>query len=114
MRRLWKNCRVSRADRFQLCLHGWFGRIEMPVQGDLSDHDLFGPMLQRVRAAGRLEGELEGRLEGERKMLQLLMSHRFGTVPPWALARLEASTAAELEEVSFRVLKADTLEELFP
>jgi predicted transposase YdaD len=68
---------------------------------------------QRGRLEGRNEGLLEGRndglLEGEANVLARLLNRRFGPLPDWALARLHAADAAQLETWADAVLDATSL-----
>jgi hypothetical protein len=50
--------------------------------------------------------------EGELKVLRRLIEKRFGALPDWAEKRLASRSTNELEELSIRVLDAETLEEL--
>ena len=61
----------------------------------------------------RLEGRQEGQLEGERRVLERLLTRRFGELPGWATERLAAATAEQLESWADEVLVADSLDEVF-
>ena len=61
------------------------------------------------RTEGRLEGRNEGRLEGESQLLR----NRFGSLPAWALDRLNSAAEAEMECWAEAVLTAPTLEAIF-
>jgi hypothetical protein len=63
---------------------------------------------------GKQEGEQEGELKGELKVLRRQIEKRFGAIPAWAEERLASRTTAELEDLSVRVLDAQSLEELLP
>ncbi len=65
------------------------------------------------RQKGREEGHKEGQLAGQRTTLQQLLEQRLGELPAWALERLGQSTAQDLERWTGRVLKAETLEDVF-
>ena len=49
------------------------------------------------RKEGRVEGRVEGRLEGEARVLARQLVRRFGELPAWAEARLNAACEADLE-----------------
>jgi hypothetical protein len=66
-----------------------------------------------VERIGREEGRKEGRLEGEAVLLRRLLLRRFGAVPAWAEARLDAATTEQLEAWGDRVLDTTTLDEVF-
>ena len=61
---------------------------------------------------GKQQGREEGELFGELKVLRRLIEKRFGPLPDWAEKRLAARSASELEELSVRVLDAETFQEL--
>jgi len=57
-------------------------------------------------------GERKGKLDGERTVLLRLLGQRFGTLPPSAIARIEAATMLELDAMTLRVLTAGSVEEV--
>ncbi len=81
----------------------------MPVYIDLRENEVLGPPYVR----GLEEGEQKGRKEGELSILRRLIQKRFGILPASVEERLAAKTPAELEELSVRLLDADSLDELF-
>ena len=74
---------------------------------------------EEVRKMPLLNDILENRVlgrefkRGELSLLRRQIEERFGPIPRWAEDRLVERSAAELEELSLRVLKARTIEELF-
>jgi hypothetical protein len=78
---------------------------KMPILTDIMDHDLFGPLLRRGRA--------EGRVEGERALILKQIAKRFGPVPEWVSDRIATLETAELEELGVRFLDVSSLDELF-
>ena len=60
------------------------------------------------------EGEQKGKQEGESKLLRVLLTHRFGALPKWAIAQLESADAETLEKWGLRLLDADKLEDVVP
>ena len=68
--------------------------------------------LEEGKQLGLEEGKQQGREEGELKVLRRQIEKRFGPLPDWAEKRLASRSASELEELSIRVLDAETLEEL--
>jgi Domain of unknown function (DUF4351) len=79
---------------------------KMPVYIDILENEILGPAFKR--------GLEEGELKGELQILRRLIEKRFGTVPKWADERLAARSAAELEELSVRILDAASIEDLLP
>lgn len=80
----------------------------MPLLNDILDHEVLGREFKK----GLQEGRQEGRQEGEVAILRRQIEKRFGSVPGWADERLAARTTPELEELSIRLLDANSLEEL--
>jgi hypothetical protein len=76
----------------------------MPITTSILDHDVLGPVFKN--------GLLEGRQEGEPAILRRQIEKRFGALPGWASDRLAALQASELEDLSERVLDAQSVEEL--
>jgi hypothetical protein len=62
-----------------------------------------------------LENEVLGPiyLEGERTVLRRLMERRFGPIPDWAETRLATLSSEEVDDISMRILDAQSLEQLF-
>jgi len=77
---------------------------KMPIDLDIRDHETLGPMF--------IEAEQKGRQEGELAVLRRQIEKRFGALPRWAGEKLAALPAAELEDLSERVLDAKNIEEL--
>jgi hypothetical protein len=74
---------------------------KMPLLNDILDNRVLGREFKR------------GLQQGELTLLRRQIEERFGPIPQWAEERLGALSAAELEELGVRVLKAKTIEELF-
>ena len=79
--------------------------VHMPLLNDIMDHKVFGPKLRRSREEGCAE---EARLVVVRQA-----EKRFGTVPAWAIQKLEAMSVTELEDAALRLLDVRSIEELF-
>jgi len=84
----------------------------MPIDLDIRDHEVLGPMFIEAEQKGRQEGLREGLQAGELTVLRRLIEKRFGALPGWAREKLAALSASELEELSERVLDAQSVEEL--
>jgi predicted transposase YdaD len=84
----------------------------MPIDLDIRDHELLGPMFKEARQEGRMEGRLEGRREGGLTILRRQIAKRFGALPGWAGEKLAGLSTADIEELCERVLDAESLEEL--
>jgi predicted transposase YdaD len=81
---------------------------KMPIDLDIREHEVLGPMFKEAE----LQGELKGELKGELNVLRRLIGRRFGAIPAWADEWLAGRSTAELEELSERLLDARGLEEL--
>ncbi len=68
--------------------------------------------IEQWKQEGRLEGRLEGEQQGAAAFLLRLLERRFGKLPGWATDRVRAADTVMLEEWSFRVLDAASLEEV--
>jgi hypothetical protein len=84
----------------------------MPVYIDILENKVLGPPFRKGLEEGRQEGRQEGELEGELRILRRLIEKRFGLIPRWAEERLVGRSAAELEELSVRILDVAKIEEL--
>jgi hypothetical protein len=80
----------------------------MPIDLDIRDHEVLGPMFIEAEQKGRREG----RQEGELTVLRRQIEKRFGPLPGWAGDKLAALRGPELEDLSERVLDAQSVEEL--
>ncbi len=58
-------------------------------------------------------GELRGRAEGRRAVLERLLTLKYGSVSAAVQAKLAAADLAQLDELSERILTADSIEDLF-
>jgi len=79
----------------------------------VEEKDMLAEKLGYLGEKERLEGRQEGRLEGERRVLQRMMTRRFGELPDWAAKRLDAASAQELETWADEILVTENLEDLF-
>jgi predicted transposase YdaD len=77
---------------------------KMPIDVDIREHEVLGPMFK--------EAEQKGRREGELTILRRLIEKRFGALPRWAGEKLAALSPSELEDLSEWVLDAKNVEEL--
>ncbi len=73
---------------------------EMPIHIDLMENEVIASYYRR------------GRQEGELTVLRRQIEKRFGALPGWAEERLAAKSTAELEELSVRLLDAQSMEDL--
>jgi len=81
---------------------------KMPIDLDIRDHEVLGPLIIEAEQKGRQEG----RLEGEIIVLRRQIEKRFGALSGWAREKLAALSPSQLEDLSDRVLDATSVEEL--
>ena len=84
----------------------------MPIDIDIREHELLGPMLKAEFEAGFEEGLQQATQIGMRTILRLVAQKRFGALPGWAVEKLASLSASELEDLSLHVLDVNSLEEL--
>jgi hypothetical protein len=68
--------------------------------------------MREGKREGRLEGERAGKLEGKRDALKRLLRLRFGDLPPWTQARIDAATLGQLDAWLDGIFQAVTLDAL--
>jgi predicted transposase YdaD len=89
---------------------------KMPIDLDIRDHEVLGPMFieaeQKGVEKGIQKGIQKGLHAGELTVLRRLTEKRFGALPGWAGEKLAALSTSELEDLSERLLDAKSLEEL--
>ena len=96
--------RTAMAQLFILAgLRRWSKTVEeearkMPIHIDILENEVLGPVFQK------------GRQEGELTILRKQIESRFGVLPDWASEKLAALSPAEMEDLSVRVLHAESLE----
>jgi hypothetical protein len=81
---------------------------QMPILDDIMDH----PVLGRERKRGMAIGRVEGRTEGEREIVAHQLEKRFGTLPDWAIRRLNSAPHDEIQAIALRLLDSPSLEDL--
>ena len=64
-------------------------------------------------AEGQAKGKAEGKAEGERRALNLILTRRFGPIPPAIDARIAAASLDTLERWIGQAVVADTLDATF-
>ena len=84
----------------------------MPILNDILDHEVLGREYKKGLEKGVQQGLEQGVQRGELMVLRRQIEKRFGSIPPWAEEQLARLSASELENLSVRVLDANTLEEL--
>ena len=65
------------------------------------------------RQEGLSQGLSQGRQQGQLELITRLLTRRFGPLPDWATARLQAAHPDQLEQWADRVLDAASLEAVF-
>ncbi|MGC9946091.1 MAG: DUF4351 domain-containing protein [Bryobacteraceae bacterium] len=85
---------------------------DMPIDLDIRDHEVLGPMIIKAELKAQQKGRQDGLQAGELTVLRRLIEKRFGALPGWASEKLGAMQAPELEDLSERVLDAASVDEL--
>ena len=85
----------------------------MPILDDIMDHKVIGPAIRQGLAKGLEQGRQEGKQEEATNILRRLITERFGPLSPTNADRLAKMSVPELEELSSRLLRASSLNDLF-
>ena len=59
------------------------------------------------------QGERKGQQNAMTQVLKAMVGNRFGTIPDWALAKIDSATSAQLAQWCVQLLNVSTLEDLF-
>jgi predicted transposase YdaD len=86
---------------------------KMPILNSILNNKVLGREFRRGREEGVQEGIDLGVERGELRSLRRLLKAKFGAPPEWAEDRLSKCSNQEIEDLSVRLLKAESLEELF-
>ena len=86
---------------------------------NLMENKVLGPLIrqqfeqgeQKGRSEGEQKGRSEGRQEGRQDLLLEQLTEKFGSLPVWALKRLESASSENLHAWAKRILSGTTLEE---
>ena len=79
-------------------------------RGDEIMNTIAAEWIKEGELKGKLEGELRGRKQEAEKLLQRLLTRRFGPLPAWVEDKLTQADTETLEMWADRVLDAPTLE----
>jgi predicted transposase YdaD len=85
---------------------------KMPIDLDIREHEVLGPIIIEAEQKGRQEGLQAGLQAGELTILRRQIEKRFGALTGWAVEKLSALSSSDLEDLSERVLDAKSVEEL--
>jgi predicted transposase YdaD len=97
----------------------------MPIMHDIMDHEIIGPAIRQGLQQGMQQGMQQGLQQGLQEGLQQgrqqegisilrrQMEKRFGPLSPAIEERLSGLSIAELEDLSLRVLDAQSVNDLF-
>ena len=64
------------------------------------------------KTEGKAEGKAEGKTEGKAETLSRQLTRRFGPLPAWAIARIDAATIDQLNTWLDGIFDADRLDAL--
>ena len=97
----------------QLLILSGLRRLEQTVEQEARQMPIFIDIMEnKVLGREYKRGLQEGLQKGELKLLRRLVEKRFGPIPAWVEERLAAKSADELEDLSVRVLDAQSIEDL--
>jgi hypothetical protein len=71
------------------------------------------PLLRRMHDEALRQGKIEGILEGRRAALAMMLRIKFRYVPKWAERRIADADVAELDRLTGRTLRSDSLKRVF-
>ena len=74
---------------------------------NVMENKVLGPLIRQQFE----QGEQKGRSEGKQDLLQEQLTEKFGSLPVWALHRLQAASPEDLKIWAKRILRDATLEE---
>jgi hypothetical protein len=86
----------------------------MPLTINPMENTVIREWIINAQQEGEEKGEMKGEKKGRSGMLRLMLTHRFGNLPKWAIAQLESADAETLEKWGLRLLDADKLEDVVP
>ncbi len=90
--------------------------IFTPLEETRAYQSIFAKGEAKGRAEGKAEGEAKGEAKGEVKgkadSLKHLLTRRFGPLPKWATARIDAASIAQLDAWLDGIFDAQSLEDL--
>ena len=81
----------------------------MRLMDEFADHDVLGPPIRASWERGYREGQRLGRLD----IVNWMLTHRFGSLDPEILARLDVLTMPELKAMAFSCIGSASFDELF-
>ena len=70
------------------------------------------PLLRELTRDAEDRGRQEGREEGQRRLLDTLLTQRFGSISRTVHSRLTALPAEQLEALALRLVIADSLDDV--
>jgi hypothetical protein len=85
----------------------------MPIMHDIMDHDVIGPAIRQGMQQGLQQGMEQGRQQEGISILRRQIEKRFGPLPPTMDERLTGLSIPEFEDLSLRVLDAQSVDDLF-
>ncbi|MBL8240693.1 MAG: DUF4351 domain-containing protein [Bryobacterales bacterium] len=78
---------------------------------NVMENKILGPLLLQQFEQGERKGQQKGQQQGRQELLRELLTQKFGTLPAWAIERLQSAPAEDLRTCALRVLQSSTLED---
>ncbi len=77
---------------------------------NLMENKVLAPLFQQRFEEGREEGREDARIK-QQDLLLVLLSDKFGSVPPWAAQQVKTASVEDLDTWARRIIRATSLEE---
>ena len=87
-------------------------RTMFPVLVPLEQTRAYQDIFAKGKADGEADGEAKGEVKGKADGLKRLLRRRFGVLPRWAVARLDAAVMDQLDGWLEGIFEAQSLEDL--
>jgi len=86
--------------------------VLVPLEQTRAYQDIFAKGKADGEADGEAKGKAEGEVKGKADGLKRLLRRRFGVLPRWAVARLDAAVMDQLDGWLEGIFEAQSLEDL--
>jgi len=86
--------------------------VLVPLEQTRAYQDIFAKGKADGKADGEAKGKAEGEVKGKADGLKRLLRRRFGVLPRWAVARLDAAVMDQLDGWLEGIFEAQSLEDL--
>jgi predicted transposase YdaD len=84
----------------------------IPIEETRAYQDILAEGIAKGIAQGETKARAEGKIEGEALLLKRQIIRRFGALPDWAQARIDAAETGQLEAWAKAIFDAQVIEQL--